>query len=527
MNKFKTSLYLRISKEDDKNNESESIINQKNMLIDFVNSKEDLELVSIKIDDGYSGGNFDRPAFKELMEDVKSRKINCIVVKDFSRFGRDFIEVGKYLEEIFPFMNVRFISINDNYDSFKNEDSMDSLIIPFKNLINDSYLRDISLKVRSSLDIKRKNGEFIGSFATYGYLKDPNDKHKLIVDEVAAKVVRDIFKYKINGLSADKIAKKLNQNGVLSPMEHKKKIGLNFNTGFKKNVKSLWTAKAIFRILENPVYIGTLEQKKYTTPNYKIKKVVSVPKEERIVIENNHQPIIEKEIFENVQKLMLLDTRIAPNQEELYLLSGIVNCAECGSNLIRKNNGTKAKPYIYYVCNNAKNKMGCIGANIKPNILEDTIFKVIKNHIDSIINFENIINVIDNLSYTVIEMKKIEEQIIIKERELIKYKNIKLKLYEDLKEDILTKQEYEDFNISYTNRIEETKKLIDKFKNEIEIIKNGQDNNQLFIQYFKQYKNIEKLNRGIVVNFIEKIEVHNDKTIDIYFKYKDEFKILK
>ena len=292
MSKFKTSLYLRLSKEDEKVGESESIINQKIMLTDFVNSKDDLELVSIKVDDGYSGGNFERPAFKELMEDIKNRKINCIVVKDFSRFGRDFIEVGRYLEEIFPFMNVRFISVNDNYDSFKNNDSLDNLLIPFKNLINDSYLRDISLKIRSSLDVKRKNGDFIGSFVTYGYLKDPKNPNKIIVDDVASKVVKEIFKYRINGFSADKIAKKLNENGILTPMDYKKSIGLNFNTSFKKNVKCKWTAKAIFRILENPIYIGILEQKNIQHLTIKLKSLILFQK-----IKELYQKIITRQLF--------------------------------------------------------------------------------------------------------------------------------------------------------------------------------------------------------------------------------------
>lgn len=526
MSKFKTSLYLRLSKEDEKVGESESIINQKIMLTDFVNSKDDLELVSIKVDDGYSGGNFERPAFKELMEDIKNRKINCIVVKDFSRFGRDFIEVGRYLEEIFPFMNVRFISVNDNYDSFKNNDSLDNLLIPFKNLINDSYLRDISLKIRSSLDVKRKNGDFIGSFVTYGYLKDPKNPNKIIVDDVASKVVKEIFKYRINGFSADKIAKKLNENGILTPMDYKKSIGLNFNTSFKKNVKCKWTAKAIFRILENPIYIGILEQKKYTTPNYKIKKPNIVPKDKRIISENHHEAIISKEIFYNVQNLMLRDTRIAPNKEKVYLLSGIVNCGECGSNLIRKNNSTKDKPYIYYVCSNAKNKKGCVGSNIKENILEDIIFQSLKSHISNIVELNKVLNVVDIVPYTKKEIQKIEEQINLKKKELLKYRNIKLKLYEDLKSSILTEQEYKDFIIIYTKRIQDIEKLIYKFKEQIKNLINKNEYNQLWIQYFNKYKNIQSLNRELIVNLIDEIKIYKDKKIEIHFKYENEYKSL-
>ncbi len=447
-------------------------------------------------------------------------------MKDFSRFGRDFIEVGRYLEEIFPLMNVRFISVNDNYDSFKSRESTDNLIIPFKNLINDSYLRDISIKIRSSFDVKRKKGEFIGSFATYGYLKDPNNKNKIVVDKVASKVVKDIFKYRLEGLSADKIAKKLNNENVLSPMEYKKSIGINMGTNFKKKEKALWTAKAIFRILENPVYIGTLEQNKFTTPNHKIRKLVYVPKEERIIVENNHEPIISKEIFENVQKLMATDTRIAPTKEKVYLLSGLINCAECGSNLIRKNNGTKEKPYIYYICNNAKNKQGCIGSSIKSEVIEETVFEALKNHINSVISLKDIIYMVNSTHYTTKEKEKINEKINKEKAELKKYQNIKLKLYEDLKDGILTEEEYKDFNISYNERILDIKNLIHKFEQEIETLSKGISPKQLWLEYFKAHKNIKNLNRELVVNLIDSIEVYNNKSVKIHFKYEDEYKNL-
>lgn len=526
MKKFKTTIYLRLSKEDDKHIESESITNQKLMLTEFVTNNKELELVSIKIDDGYGGSNFDRPAFKEMIKDIEKGKINCIVVKDFSRFGRDFIEVGKYLEEIFPLMNVRFISVNDNYDSFKSTESIDNLIIPFKNLINDSYLRDISLKIRSSFDVKRKKGEFIGSFVTYGYLKDSNNKNKIVVDEIASKVVQDIFKYRLEGLSADKIAKKLNSENILSPMEYKKSIGLNISTNFKKKEKALWSAKAIFRILQNPIYIGTLEQNKYTTPNHKIKKMVYIPKEEWIIVENNHEPIISKEMFESVQKIMSIDTRIAPKQEKVYLLSGLICCGECGSNLVRKNNGTKDKPYIYYVCNNARNKQGCIGSSIKTEIIEETVFETLKTHINAIISLQDIISIVNSNNYTLKEKERITNKIDKENRELKKYQDIKLKLYEDLKAGILTEEEFKDFSLAYNDKITEIKTLIASFENEIEILSKGISDKQLWIEYFKAHKNIKSLNRELVVNLIEDIKVYNNKSIKINFKYEEEYKNL-
>lgn len=520
MTKFKTCIYLRLSKEDEKLKESESIINQKNMLIDFIKNKEDLKLELIKIDDGYSGSNFERPAFKEMMEQVKNRKIDCIIVKDFSRFGRDFIEVSRYLEDIFPFMGVRFISVNDGYDSFNIENSTDSIIIPFKNLINDSYLRDISLKIRSSFDVKRKKGDFIGSFATYGYLKDPQNKNKLIVDKVASQVVKDIFKYRLNGYSADKIAKKLNEEGVLCPMEYKKAIGINISTNFKQKEKAMWCAKSVFRILENPIYIGTLVQNKTTTLNYKVKKVVVVPKDEQIAVENNHQPIISKEIFDNVQKLMLMDTRTPPNMQKVYLLSGFVQCGQCGTNLIIKNNGTKEKPYKYYICNKAKLKQGCIGANIKQQYLEDLVFNVIKNFITIFICSDKVIKNIQDLSYSNTEYKKITERINFFNEEIKKYKQFKIKIYEDFKTNFLNQKEYEIFNLTYDKKIEDSKNIIKNLKNKQQDLKNGNDSINIWLNYLKKNKNIKNLNREIVVNLIENIQVYKNKNVIINFKFK-------
>lgn len=524
MKKFKTCLYLRLSKEDDKNGESESISNQKLMLLNFLDNNQDLKLVSIKIDDGYSGSDFNRPAFQEMIQDLKDKKINCIVVKDFSRFGRDFIEVSRYLDEIFPFMDIRFISLNDNYDSLKNQNGLDNFIVPFKNLVNDSYLRDISLKIRSSLDTKRKKGDFTGAFATYGYLKDSNNKNKLIVDEIASQVVKDIFKYRLNGFSADKIAKILNENGILSPLEYKKSLGLKYNTDFKTNEKALWTAKAIFRILENPIYIGTLEQKKRTTPNYKIKKVIFVPKEEQIIVKNNHPPIIDEITFNNVQKIMLLDTRISPNNDKVYVLSGLLYCSKCGSSLIRKNKGTTKKPNFCYVCRTAKTSKNCTGVSINAQIIENIISEAIKNQINNIVNIENILKTIDNLPYTLNQVKKVAKRLLGKKNELEKYENIKLKLYEDLKDDTITKAEYKNFNSLYDKKIEDAKLVIAKLEIEIENLLKDNNYNQGFIKYFKQYEDIEKLTRELVVSLINKIIIGENNFIDIYFNFEDEYK---
>ena len=207
---YRADAYLRLSKEDGDKVESDSIANQRDLIRHFLADKPDIQLVDEQIDDGYSGATFDRPSFQKMMEDVKSGKINCIIVKDLSRFGRNFVEAGRYIDQIFPEYGVRFIAINDNFDSAKGRSQSDNVLLPFLNLVNDAFCRDISIKVRSQLEVKRKKGDFVGSFAVYGYLKDPDNRHKLIVDEFAANVVRDIFKWKIDGLSQQRIADRLN-----------------------------------------------------------------------------------------------------------------------------------------------------------------------------------------------------------------------------------------------------------------------------------------------------------------------------
>lgn len=231
--KYNCATYLRLSRSDGDQQESNSIKNQRALLNDYMGKHPELHKFDEYVDDGYSGTNFERPDFKRMMQDIEKRNVNCIIVKDLSRFGRNYIETGRYLERIFPFMGVRFIAINDHYDSAEENDDKGRILIPFNNLINDTYCRDISLRVRSHLDVKRKEGQFIGSFAGYGYRKDPKDKNHLIIDEYAAGIVQEIFKSKLNGMSSQRIASHLNELGVLPPNEYKRANGFNYTCGFQ------------------------------------------------------------------------------------------------------------------------------------------------------------------------------------------------------------------------------------------------------------------------------------------------------
>ncbi len=242
---WNVALYARLSSEDGDKAESNSIVSKKEMIRDYVSKHTDMRIVREYADDGYSGVNFDRPSFKEMMQDIKKHKVNCVICKDLSRFGRNYVDAGRYLEKISPFLGVRFIAINDNYDSNGEKSQQDTLIVPFKNLINDAYCRDISVKTRSQLDIKRKTGDFIGAFTTFGYKKDSADKNKLVIDEDAALIVEFIFQKRIDGMCNSKIAEKLNALGVPSPMEYKISNGMNYYTGFRTNERAYWTPVSV------------------------------------------------------------------------------------------------------------------------------------------------------------------------------------------------------------------------------------------------------------------------------------------
>ena len=258
--RYRCYCYGRLSKEDGDKPESGSIKNQRDLLHDFLARRPDLELVMEGYDDGYTGTNFSRPYFIQMLKAIEDGTVNCVVVKDLSRFGREYIEAGQYLEKLFPAYGVRFISVSDGYDSLHSTAS-DGLMVPFKNLINDAYCRDTSLKIRSHFDVKRKKGQFIGAFAPYGYQKDPQDKNRLIPDEPAAAVVRRIFTwYTAGGMSKAAIAKQLNFLGIPNPSTYKRQQGLRYcNPAVQENSR-LWTPGSVGYLLSNPVYNGTMVQ---------------------------------------------------------------------------------------------------------------------------------------------------------------------------------------------------------------------------------------------------------------------------
>lgn len=529
---YNAAIYVRLSKEDGdvgdaKKAESNSISNQKALIENFLQNKKNIKVVSVRVDDGYSGSNFDRPAFQLMMEDIKEGRVNCVVVKDLSRFGREYIDSGRYIERLFPALGVRFIAVNDHYDSMEGKSQSDDILIPFKNLINDAYSRDISIKIRSHLEVKRKNGEFVGAFSAYGYKKSDTDRNKLVVDDFAAGVVQDIFKWKIQGMSMDAIAQKLNDMGVLSPMEYKNSNGENFTTSFKINEQAVWGAVAVRRILENEIYIGTLIQGKQTTPNHKIKAAVVKEKSQWSVVENIHESIVSKRDFEIVQRLLQLDTRTSPGKEGVYLLSGIAVCAECGALMARKVSTVGGKKYVYYTCSMHKKYKKCSPHRIKEYELEDTILTVLQLHISHLLEINKALKDIEELPNRKSDMKKLQQRLEKKEEEIKRYSDLKISLYEDYKDALISKEEY----IMLKEQFEIKKALAQdasiRIQREAEGLRQTEHDGQKWIQYFLKYQNIETLTRNVVVELIRNVQIHESGGLTIIFDFADEYKHLR
>lgn len=520
---YHAAVYVRLSKEDGDKEESDSIVNQKELIRTFLADKPDIEVCGEWADDGYSGVNFERPNFKRMIGEIEVGHIDCVVVKDLSRFGRNFVEAGRYIDQIFPAMGVRFIAVNDGFDSANGRTSSDRILIPFKNLINDAYCRDISVKVRSQLETKRKKGDFIGSFAVYGYLKDPADRHRLMVDEYAAGVVKDIFKWKLEGASQQRIADRLNDRGELSPMEYKRFCGMRYQSGFQVNAKAKWTAVAVGRILRNELYIGTMVQGKRTTPNHKVKKTILKPSEEWVRVEGSHEPIIDKEDFLAVERLLLQDTRVAPKEKTVYLLSGLVFCADCGFGMVRNSVCRNGKTYVYYMCGNNRTNGICSSHRISGGELEQSVFLALQQHIAHTVDMGQVLAYIDTLPYHQAEVEKADRQLMKKQEEAEKYNRLKTSLYESLMDGLVDKGEYLELKSLYDGKLQEAQETMARLREEIEDLLQNRTGGTYWIEQFKQYQNLTELTRHIAVTLIERIDVFEDCRIKIRFKYQDSY----
>ena len=517
---YNADAYFRLSREDGDKAESDSIVNQRALVKEFLKFHPDIQIYHERVDDGFSGINFERPAFKEMLEDIKSGKVNCVIVKDLSRFGRDYIEAGRYIEKMFPYLGVRFIAINDNIDTASGISGAEEMLIPFKNLINDAYCRDISVKIRSHLDIKRKNGQYIGSFAPYGYKKSPDDKK-------AASVVRQIYKWKIGGMSGARIAERLNELGIPTPMEYKHISGENFQCGFCRKAAPKWQANGVNYILRNETYTGVLLQGKTASPNYKLRKRTKKEEKDWIRCEDSHEAIVSKEDFMAVREAFGADTRVAPEKQVLHLFSGIAKCGCCGGNMTRKTVPAGGKKYVYLVCMENKNKNGCRNnKRISLSVFEKVVLKVINLHIEKVFELNRMMQLVEKIPYNGYLSQKVQETMADKEAEIQKKQKYSVDIYQDYKSGVLTKMEYLELKTSFKEEIGLLENEIEALQEEAERIAKDNEDKVQWAERFIQYRGFGELSRELLLRLVDEIKVFDKDRIEVAFKFCSEYEEL-
>ena len=389
----KVALYLRLSRDDGDKNESNSITNQRNILTSYVEQIPEFKIEDIYVDDGFSGTNFNRPDFMRMMDDIYEGKINCVIVKDLSRLGRNYSETSRYIDEIFPRLNIRFIALNNSIDTASNtmNAATQCISVGVTNVINESLAATTSVNVRATLNHNRQQGKFIGSFACYGYKKSDDDHHKLVIDPETAPIVRDIFNRFISGESVLSITRHLNSLGIPNPSTYK---SMNHSNYKPQGNSSLWVDSTVRRILSNEMYLGNMVQGKNEKISYKIKQNRSIDKDKWIVVENTHQPIIDRDTFDKAQSIFNKNTRISPKTDTVDLFSGFMRCANCNFTLGRKTNTHSYGTYEYYRCvtRTKKGKDACeSGHTIRIDKLEKAVLKSLQFMIKTAIDMDEVI----------------------------------------------------------------------------------------------------------------------------------------
>lgn len=537
---FLAAMYLRLSRDDntisDCNTaersdvpklESNSIGSQRELIRAFIHEQQDIELYDIYVDDGFSGSNFDRPEFNRMMSDVHEGRVNCIIVKDLSRFGRDYIESGRYIQKIFPALGVRFIALTDHYDSFCADAGESGIVLPVKNFINDSYCRDISTKVKSQLTVKQKAGECISAFAVYGYQKSETDKNLLVIDDYASEIVRRIYEWKILGMSVSAIATKLNDLHILSPREYKKSQGLNYRGGFLGRKESKWSSSAVKRILTNEVYLGHLLQGKTGKINYKIKKSVQKPKEEWIRVENTHEAIISANDFAVVQNLLQVDGRISMERGEASLFSGLLFCGDCGEQMVRRISRYKDTSRVYYICSTKNRGEGCSRHSIEEKILAELVEISVCKYVNAFLQQEKLFQKARMQEKNMESVIKCQKEMARLKQEQNKYDRLCDGLYEDLGRGVVTKDEFERLCVEFQRKAEQLQRAQKEQEKFLQKMFRSGVTSVSRLMEFKNTLELGKLDRYTLTSLVKRIDIYEEKRIEIDFYFQDEFQMMK
>ena len=528
---FYAAMYLRLSKDDEdrgsfNKSESNSIGNQRELIKSFLREQPDIELYDIYVDDGFSGSNFDRPEFKRMIGDIEAGRVNCVVVKDLSRFGRDYIESGRYIQKTFPALGVRFIALTDHFDSISADTGESSIVLPVKNFINDSYCRDISTKVKSQLAVKYKNGECIAAFAAYGYRKSDTDKNRLVIDEYAAENVRRIFAWKIEGLALSAIAEKLNSLGILSPKEYKKSMGLSYHGGFSGTGRSGWGSTTIKRILTNEVYLGHMVQGKTEKVNYKVKKHTAKPEREWVKVENTHEAIVSADDFAVVQHLLKADGRRSPDSGTPSPFMGLLFCGDCGQQMVRRVIRYKDTAKVYYICSTKNRGEGCSRHSIEESALKEIVCESARKFANSFLKEKELFDRAMQYETNFEAVARYDKEIGRLKKEQDKYYSLCSGLYEDLREGVVTKEEFERLHSGFMQKGKELEAAMQKQE---QLIKDMFKKGALSAGRLKTFQDcveLREIDRHTLSSLVRRIDVYENRQVVIDFYFMDTFAVM-
>ena len=506
---YNVGIYIRLSREDDdKVYESESITNQKSLLLQYA-KENNLKIYDIYIDDGYSGTNFDRPDFNRLLNDIELGRINMVITKDMSRLGRDYIGTGNLIEKYFPEHNVRYIALTDNIDTFLDNSNND--IAPFKAIMNDMYAKDISKKIKSSLRAKQKEGKFVGGRTPFGYDQDSNDKNHLIINEEQALVVKRIFDMCLEGLSFFKIARELTNEGVKTPAQY-----YSFKWKSNKTIKyGKWHSKTIRDILTNQMYIGDMVQNRRSKVNYKVKKVIRNNPKDYIIVENTHEPIVDKGTFYEVQKR--IPKNVGRNEKkENHLLDGLLYCGDCGHRISIQARRKKDNR-CYIICNYYRTYMKqklCTTHSNNYDELEKTIVNSLTN---MCLNYTNKDKVKNNVLNNLTEENKFNGK---KELETLTNDIKQMKdnldiIYIDKLNKKITEEQFERVKVKLEKELNIKQRRYNELNNAINENINEEYKKKTINEYINKFLSMRKPSRELIINLIDRIEIFENKTINI------------
>ena len=513
--------YIRLSQEDENEGESNSIINQRELLKVFVESSPDLSQYEVVefCDDGYSGTNFDRPGVKALLDKVRAGSIQCIIVKDLSRFGRNYIDIGDYLEQIFPFLGVRFISVNDRFDSNDFDGTTGGLDVGFRNLIYSLYSKDLSQKVRSGKKTRMEKGEFISSHAPYGYVKSPENRKKLVIDEKAADVVRYIFAMADEGKNAVQIANVLNAENIPTPYAYKRLMGCDRKYNVVGNTNH-WLNTTILTMIRDERYTGKMVNGKNRSPFVGSKHGKRIPQSEWIVVPNTHEAIVSEELFASVQERFSAPARIRTEAAENRPLMGKVKCGVC-RHVMRRSKSTPAMVYYYCGSHQYVADSNCPKDRLYEASLIQTVLSVIHKQMEVMLDMARFFDRVKTQSHN--DITTLTEQIRQFQAALSKLKASKVRIYEKYKDGALDRNSYTSQKADIGKQIAETESQIVKLETALQ--NRYQENRQpvSIIESFRRHEGFTELSKEMADELIDSIYIYGSETIEIVWNHMDEY----